>query len=180
VEVQIAEDGEILVRGPNVMTGYWRDAAGTGRAIRDGWLQTGDIGSLDAEGYLRITDRKRDFIKNSGGEMISPQRIEGLLTLQDGIAQAMVVGDRRPWLAALIVPDEAVAAGEVEGRIAAAIAAVNARLTPAERIRRHAVLTEPFTVANGQMTPTLKIRRHVIGQVYEEAIARLYEGGTLG
>ncbi|HEX3536900.1 MAG TPA: long-chain fatty acid--CoA ligase, partial [Stellaceae bacterium] len=103
VEVRIAEDGEILVRGDNVMKGYWNDPEATARALTDGWLHTGDIGRLDPDGYLRITDRKRDFIKNSGGDMISPARVEGELTLAPEIAQAMVVGDRRPFLAAIVV-----------------------------------------------------------------------------
>ena len=105
VEIRIAEDGEILVRGDNVMKGYWNDPEATARTLVEGWLHTGDIGALDADGYLRITDRKRDFIKNSGGDMISPARVEGALTLEPEIAQAMVSGDRRPYLVAVIVPD---------------------------------------------------------------------------
>ena len=105
VEIRIAEDGEILVRGDNVMKGYWNDPEATARTLAEGWLHTGDIGALDPDGYLRITDRKRDFIKNSGGDMISPARVEGALTLAPEIAQAMVIGDRRPYLVAVIVPD---------------------------------------------------------------------------
>ena len=105
VEIRIAEDREILIRGPNVMKGYWRDPETTAQTIRDGWLHTGDVGYLDEDNYLVITDRKRDFIKNSGGEMISPQRLESLLTVQPGIAQALVHGDGRPYLVALIVPE---------------------------------------------------------------------------
>ena len=98
VEVKIAEDGEILVRGETVMKGYWNDPEATARTIENGWLHTGDIGERDADGYLVITDRKRDFIKNSGGDMISPARVEGQLVLQPEIGQAMVFGDRRPYL----------------------------------------------------------------------------------
>jgi long-chain acyl-CoA synthetase len=100
VEIKIAEDGEILVAGDNVMKGYWNDPEATARTLADGWLKTGDIGHLDAQGYLRITDRKRDFIKNSGGDMIAPAKIEGALTLQSEIAQAVVFGDQRPHLVA--------------------------------------------------------------------------------
>jgi long-chain acyl-CoA synthetase len=193
VEIQIAADGEILVRGPNVMLGYWQDAESTGRAIRDGWLHTGDIGLIDEDGYLKITDRKRDFIKNTGGEMISPARIESFLTLQDGIGQAMVYGDRKPYVVALIVPSDELLAkfaavpGEdgqpippsrhpvVQRSVAAAIAAVNRELTPVERIRRHVLIDEAFTVANGQMTPTLKIKRHMIRQTYGALLESLYE-----
>jgi len=198
VEVQIAADGEILIRGPNVMLGYWHDPESTGRAIREGWLHTGDIGLIDEDGYLQITDRKRDFIKNTGGEMISPARIEGFLTLQEGVGQAMVYGDRKPYVVALIVPsDELVAkfpetrdgAGEkipasrhpaVQRSVAAAIAAVNRDLTPVERIRRYVLIDEPFTVANGQMTPTLKIKRHVIRQTYGTVLESLYETKMAG
>src|SRR5712692_6528223 len=111
VAVQIAEDGEILVSGDNVMKGYWNDPEASARTLVDGWLHTGDVGHLDPDGYLRITDRKRDFIKNSGGEMISPAHVEGHLTLMPEIAQAMVFGDRRPYLVAVIVPDPDFAAG---------------------------------------------------------------------
>jgi long-chain acyl-CoA synthetase len=184
VEVRIAEDGEVLVRGPNVMKGYWRDPETTARTIRDGWLHTGDVGMIDADGYLRITDRKRDFIKNSGGEMISPQRIEGFLTMQDGIAQAMAYGDRKPYVVALIVPDDstlarhggaASASAEVQQTLSRAVDTVNQGLAGVERIRRFVVLDEPFTVANGMMTPTLKIKRHMIRQRYGQMLDRLYE-----
>ena len=187
VEVRIAADGEILVKGPNVMKGYWRDPESTDRAIRDGWLYTGDVGEFDADGYLKITDRKRDFIKNSGGEMISPQRIEGYLALEEGIGQVMVYGDKRPYVVALIVPDEELLrqAGresdpvartvKLQHAIQARVAQVNKILTPPERIRRFAVVEEAFSVANGQMTPTLKIKRHVIRGVYGTVLEGLYE-----
>jgi len=187
VEVRIAPDGEILVKGANVMTGYWRDPEATERAIKDGWLHTGDIGEFDADGYLKITDRKRDFIKNSGGEMISPQRIEGYLTLEDGIGQVMVYGDKRPYLVALIVPDEELlrrARGEADDaarlarlqqEIQAGVAKVNKTLTAPERIRRFAIVEEAFSVANGQMTPTLKIKRHAIRGAHGALLESLYE-----
>ena len=108
----VADDGEILVAGDNVMKGYWNDPEATALALEDGWLHTGDVGSVDDDGYLRITDRKRDFIKNSGGEMISPARVEGYLTLEPEIAQAMVFGDRHPYLVAVIVPDSEFIAGQ--------------------------------------------------------------------
>jgi long-chain acyl-CoA synthetase len=191
VEVRIAGDGEILVRGPNVMKGYWRDPESTDRSIRDGWLYTGDVGELDEDGYLKITDRKRDFIKNSGGEMISPQRIEGFLTRHECIGQAMVYGDRKPNVVALLVPEESLLAKyrttdeagsvpasrhpELLGRIAGAVAEVNRQLASVERIRRYAVIEEPFTIANGQMTPTLKIKRHMIRQAHGELLESLYD-----
>ena len=187
VEVRIAADGEILVRGPNVMTGYWRDPEATDRAIKDGWLHTGDVGEFDADGYLKITDRKRDFIKNSGGEMISPQRVEGYLALEEGVGQVMVYGDKRPYVVALIVPDEELlrqARGETDttARIAklhqeiqTRVAKVNKILTVPERIRRFAIVEEAFSVANGQMTPTLKIKRHAIRGAHGALLESLYE-----
>ena len=187
VDVRIAADGEILVRGPNVMAGYWRDPEATDRAIRDGWLHTGDVGEFDADGYLRITDRKRDFIKNSGGEMISPQRVEGYLALEEGIGQVMVYGDKRPYVVALIVPDEELLRQvrsendpvartvKLQHEIQARVAKVNKILTAPERIRRFAVVEEAFSVANGQMTPTLKIKRHAIRGAYAALLESLYE-----
>jgi len=162
VEVRIAEDGEILVKGPNVMKGYWNDDAATGRVLPDGvWLHTGDIGEQDADGYIRITDRKRDIIVVSGGDTISPQRLEGLLTLEPEIAQAMVVGDGKAHLAALIVAE-----ANRESQVAEAIERVNKSLSSIEKIRKHAILSQPFTIDNGMLTPTMKIRRHAIKAAY--------------
>jgi long-chain acyl-CoA synthetase len=178
VEVRLAEDGELLVRGDNVMKGYWNDPDRTARVITDGWLHTGDVGHIDADGYIRITDRKRDFIKNSGGEMIAPARVEGYLTLEPEIAQAMVSGERRPYLVAVIVPDPELVKDGVDPQkaIGVAVARVNRVLSPAERVRRFIVAAEPFTIANGQLTPTLKIRRHAIRETYGAALDRLYDG----
>jgi long-chain acyl-CoA synthetase len=189
VRVRVADDGEILVAGDNVMKGYWNDPHATARALEDGWLHTGDVGTIDADGYLRITDRKRDFIKTSGGEMISPARVEGYLTLEPEIAQVMVFGDRHPYLVAVIVPDADFIAGYAPADLAtlaadaaftkaigAVVARVNQTLSSNERVRRFVIATEPFTIANGQMTPTLKIKRHVIREVYGAALDGLYQG----
>jgi long-chain acyl-CoA synthetase len=192
VRLRIADDGEILIAGDNVMKGYWNDPEATAQVLKDGWLHSGDVGLLDEDGYLRITDRKRDFIKNSGGEMISPARIEGYLTLEPGISQAMVFGDRRPYLVAVVVPDPEFVASYVPEdapadlatlaadpgftkAIGAVVARVNQRLSPGERVRRFVIAIEPFTIANGQMTPTLKIKRHVIREAYGAAIDGLYQ-----
>ena len=194
VRVKIAGDGEILVAGDNVMKGYWNDPEATARILEDGWLKTGDVGLVDDDGYIRITDRKRDFIKTSGGETISPARVEGYLTLEPEIAQAMVFGDRRPYLVAVVVPDADFAAAhsppdspaedfralagdpEFARAIGAVVARVNRGLSPIERVRRFVIASEPFTIANGQMTPTLKIKRHVIREVYGAALDALYDG----
>src|SRR5215467_3553888 len=184
VRVKIADDGEILVAGDNVMKGYWNDPEATAQVLADGWLKTGDVGLVDEDGYIRITDRKRDFIKNSGGETVSPARVEGYLTLEPQIAQAMVFGDRRPYLVAVLVPDADFVAtrGSREPvdpafakAVGAAVARVNLRLSPIERVRRFLVAAEPFTIANGQMTPTLKIKRHVIRDAYGTALDALYD-----
>jgi len=189
VTIKIAEDGEILVSGDNVMKGYWNDPEATARTLADGWLKTGDIGYLDAAGYLRITDRKRDFIKNSGGDMIAPAKVEGALTLQPEIAQAMVFGDQRPHLVAILVPDPEFAAQIAPGielsalvdhpglikALSDVVSRANAALPAIERVRRFIIAREPFTTANSQLTPTLKIRRHVVRGVYGAALEALYE-----
>ena len=176
VTVKIANDGEILVKGELVMQGYWDDPQATAETIRDGWLHTGDIGEKDEDGYIRITDRKKDIIVNSGGDNISPQRIEGFLTLKDEVAQAMVHGDRRPHLVALIVPEENLAASpEARMAVDAAVARVNAELSPVERVRHFILAEEPFTVENGLMTPTMKIRRHKIHEIYGAMLEGLYK-----
>ena len=192
VRVKIADDGEILVAGDNVMKGYWNDPEATAQVLEDGWLKTGDVGLVDEDGYIRITDRKRDFIKNSGGETISPARVEGYLTLEPEIAQAMVFGDRRPYLVAVVVPDPELAAAHARGgpggdsrglagdavfikAIGAAVERVNQRLSSVERVRHFAIAEEPFSIANGQMTPTLKIKRHVICEAYGAVLDALYE-----
>jgi long-chain acyl-CoA synthetase len=192
-EVRIADDGEILVSGELVMQGYWQNEDATRQAINDGWLHTGDIGEIDADGDLHITDRKKDLIVNSGGDNLSPARIEGLLTLRPEIAQAMIYGDRRPHLVALLVPDVEwmkswARAADKPAEVGAladdpeflktlggAVDEVNGSLSNIEKIRRFAVATEPFTIDNEQMTPTLKIRRHVITNAYSRMLDALYE-----
>jgi long-chain acyl-CoA synthetase len=192
-EFRIAEDGEILIRGELTMNGYWRDPEGTALALRDGWLHSGDIGRLDADGYLQITDRKKDIIVLSGGDNVAPARIEGFLLLEPEIAQAMVVGDKRPHLVALLVPDaefarhwarENMASGDLADwtaldsfhkAIAAAVERVNKSLSNLEKVRRFVLATEPFTIENEMLTPSLKIRRHKIRERHGAALDALYE-----
>ena len=191
-EVKIAEDGEILDKGDLLMTGYWRNEEATREALRDGWLHTGDVGHIDERGRILITDRKKDIIVNSGGDNVSPQRVEGFLTLEPEIAQAMVHGDKRPHLVGLLVPDADFAAdwaaanntdnnlaslienGDFIKTIDRAVDRVNANLGVIERVRRFALTANAFTVDNEQMTPTLKVRRHVITEVYRERLESLY------
>jgi long-chain acyl-CoA synthetase len=175
-EVRIAEDGEIMVRGENVMHGYWRNPEETARVLRDGWLATGDVGHFDDAGRIVITDRKKDLIVNDKGDNVSPQRIEGMLTLQPEIAQAMVYGDRRPHIVALLVPDPEIAGKpDVQQRLQRAVDRVNAEVSVTEKVRRFIVADEAFSIENEQMTPSLKIRRHVVKQVYGERLDALYK-----
>ena len=174
-EVRIAEDGEIMVRGENVMHGYWRNPEETARVLRDGWLATGDVGHFDDKGRIVITDRKKDLIVNDKGDNVSPQRIEGMLTLQPEIAQAMVYGDRRPHLVALLVPDPDIARSpDLQSRLQKAVDRVNAELSVIEKVRRFIVADDGFTIENEQLTPSMKIRRHVISKMYGERLDALY------
>ncbi|MFQ5984871.1 MAG: AMP-dependent synthetase/ligase [Alphaproteobacteria bacterium] len=191
-EVKIAEDGEILVRGELVMKGYWNDPEATAEVLRDGWLHTGDIGLIDEDGHIQVTDRKKEIIVNSGGDNIAPQRVEGILMLEPEIAQAMVFGEQRPHLVGLIVPDEgflesfAAESGRApelaslaedaafREAIGRAVARANEGLSVIEQVRRFAVAPEPFRVDNGLMTPTLKIRRHRILARYRSVLEALY------
>ncbi len=179
---RMAADGEILVRGELVMKGYWRGEAETARVLRDGWLHTGDIGHLDEAGRLVITDRKKDLIVNDKGDNVAPQRVEGMLTLRPEIFQAMVHGDRRPYLVGLIVPDPEwlAATGREAGdpaiaqALQAAVDGVNRQLAVTEKVRRIEIADGPFTIANAQLTPSLKIRRHVIREAYGARLDALY------
>jgi long-chain acyl-CoA synthetase len=191
-EVRIAGDGEILVRSEQVMHGYWRNPTATEHAIVDGWLHTGDVGHVDEGGRIVITDRKKDLIVLDKGDNVAPQRVEGMLTLQAEISQAMVVGDRRPYVVGLIVPDAewtgewCKANGKEEDAgalredtaylkaLSAAVDRVNADLSVIEKVRRFILADEPFSVDNQQMTPSIKIRRHVIKDIYGERLDALY------
>ncbi len=193
VEVRIAEDGEILARSEAVTHGYWANEAATARTIRDGWLYTGDIGHLDERGRIVITDRKKDMIVNDKGDNVSPQKVESMLTLQPEIAQAMVAGDRRPYVVGLIVPDEewarewACANGAprdvgalkendaFRAAVRAAVDRVNANLSVIEKVRQFTFADEPFTIENEEMTPSLKIRRHKLRERYGERLDALYK-----
>ena len=198
VAVRIAPDGEICIAGELVMKGYWRNAAETARVLRpdaDGtvWLYTGDIGHIDDKGRIVITDRKKDMIVNDKGENISPQKLEGMLTLQPEIAQAMVAGDKRPYVVGLIVPDcewaveWACAEGEkfdmralqalpaFRSAIRAAIDRVNEDLSVTEKIRQFTFADEAFGIENEELTPSMKIRRHKLKERYGERLDALYK-----
>ncbi len=168
VDLKLADDGEILVRGDLVMQGYWGLPDATANVIQDGWLHTGDVGELN-DGYLRITDRKKDMIVLSGGENVSPAKVEGMLMAEPEISQAVVAGDGRSSLTALVVPAD----GHDDISAALAVSRVNTRLSVTERIRKHAVVP-PFTLENGLLTPTQKIRRMLVIRANAEVLARLH------
>jgi long-chain acyl-CoA synthetase len=193
-EVRIAEDGEILVRGELVMHGYWRNDAETARVLKDGWLHTGDIGLIDKKGRIKITDRKKDIIVNDKGDNVAPQKIEGMLTLQPEIVQAMIYGDRKPYMVAVLVPDPEWTQewcakngdacdfsrleqnSEYRTALGAAVERVNKDLSVIERVRRFILADGGFTIENEQLTPSLKIRRHVLREVYGPRLDALYKG----
>ena len=196
VDVRIASDGEILIRGGTVMRGYWNKEADTREVIDvEGWFHSGDIGEVDADGSLRITDRKKDIIVTAGGKNVAPQNVESLLKQSGWISQAMVYGDKRPYLVALVTLNaEAVArfaqqAGHVGQPVDATqlaespelltqvqreIDSVNARLSSFERVKKFAILPGDFTVDSGELTPTLKVKRKVVIERHRAAIDDLY------
>jgi long-chain acyl-CoA synthetase len=177
-EIRLAEDGEILIRSDSVFAGYYKEPEATAAALtEDGWLRTGDVGEVDAEGFLRITDRKKDLIITAGGKNIAPQNLENALKASRFVSQALVVGDRRPYVAALVTLDEAELASS--GRDANALVQelvddVNRDRTRVEQIKRFAILPRDFSQEEGEVTPTLKLRRRVVHEHFADEIEKLY------
>ena len=192
VEIRIAADGEILARGPNVMQGYYNKPEATAEVMVDGWFHTGDIGRLDDDGYLTITDRKKEIIVTAGGKNVAPTPIEAELKRSPIVAEAVLIGNRRPCITALLIPDfdalahelstgagadsreEAVARPEVKERLEAVVAAVNADLPRHEQIKEFAALPAEFSIATGELTPTLKVKRRVVEERWGDTIEMLY------
>ena len=169
-KVKIAEDGEILIKGENVMIGYWNQKEETEKVIKDGWLHTGDIGELDSNNYLKITDRKKDIIVNLGGDNISPSKIENILCLNEIIKQSFVYGDKKNYLVALIVCEK-----EIKGdKIKLVIENLNKNLTLIEKIKKFILIYDEFTIDNGMLTPTLKLKRKEITKIYKQQLENLY------
>jgi long-chain acyl-CoA synthetase len=177
IEVKTVEDGEILIRGETVFAGYYNDEDAT-RAVLpgDGWLHTGDVGEIDADGFLTVTDRKKDIIVTAGGKNISPQNIENSLKNERWISQALVIGDRRPYLTALITLDDEEVAGrhDVETLVEEAVDRVNANLAHFEQVRRYAILPRDFSAEENEVTPTLKLKRRVVEDHFADEIEKLY------
>jgi len=171
--VKIADDGEILVKGENVMLEYWHNPKATAEVIQNGWLHTGDIGELDSEGYLKITDRKKDIIVTLGGDNISPSKIENLLCLHDEIEQAYVHGDNEKYLSCLLVLNKNIKLDNTQ--IQLLIDKTNKSLTAIEKIKKFKILDEEFTIENELLTPTMKIRRHKIKSKYKIELEKFYK-----
>ena len=191
-KVKIADDGEILVSGENVMNGYWNDPKATSSTLINGWVHTGDIGEMDEEGYLKITDRKKDIIVNAGGDNISPSRIEEKLNIEPEIAQSMMYGDFKNYLVAILVPDRDYAQEWAKDHhkefnlkilnqdpdfikmIKETTERVNKKLSQIEQVRKYLLIDEEFTVENDMMTPTLKVRRFKVKEKYQSQLEALY------
>ena len=177
-EVRLAEDGEILIRGDSVFAGYYKDPEATAAALtEDGWLRTGDVGELDDEGFLRITDRKKDLIITAGGKNIAPQNLENALKASRFVSQALVVGDRRPYVTALVTLDDAEVASsgrDPQELVQELVEDVNRDRTRVEQIKRFVILPRDFSQEEGEVTPTLKLRRRVIHEHFADEIEQLY------
>jgi len=189
--VKIAEDGEILIKGGGVMKEYYRRPEATAEVLKDGWLYTGDIGELDADGYLKITDRKKDLIKTSGGKYIAPQNLENELKMDPIISQAVVHGDQRKFVTALITlspetarkwaSEQGIAEDEplhthpkVKARVQQAIDALNAKQASYATIKKFAILETDFTQERGDLTPTLKVKRKVVTERHKKLLDSFY------
>ncbi|MBI3312102.1 MAG: long-chain fatty acid--CoA ligase [Candidatus Omnitrophica bacterium] len=197
VEVRMADDGEILTKGPHVMQGYYRKPHATQDVLIDGWFHTGDIGMIDEEGFLSITDRKKDLIKTAGGKFVAPQKLENLFITDPYIAQALVVGDRQPYCVALIVPhrqqiidyaqshglaascyEELVSSPSIHEFVWKRVQALQHDLASFEQVKAIALLDHEFTQGSGELTPTLKSKRAIIATHYQERLQRLYRSDT--
>jgi len=171
-EIKLAEDGEILIRGENVMLGYWNKKKETEEVIKNNWLYTGDIGEIDSDGFLKITDRKKDLIVNFGGDNISPTKIENFLCLNNNIKQSFVYGDKKNYLVALLVVEKNFTTQDL---IAEYIDNLNEKLSSIEKIKKYFIISNEFTIENKMLTPTLKLRRKEIVRMYFNQIENLYQ-----
>ena len=181
IDVKLSKENEILVKGDSLMKGYWKDKKNTNKTIIDGWLHTGDLGSLDEDGYLKISGRINEMIVNSGGENIAPVPIENLLISYDEIEQALVYGHNRPFLISILVPNESLlvanknSVNNLKTDFQNIINIVNKQLSQNKKIRKFILSDKFFSIENSQLTPTLKMKRHVISTFYKNEIESLYK-----
>jgi long-chain acyl-CoA synthetase len=195
-EVRIADDGEILIKGPNVFRGYWKNDTATAEAVTDGWFHTGDIGELDDAGFLTITGRKKELIVTAGGKNVAPAVLEDRLRAHPLVSQCIVVGDGKPFIAALVTVDTEALPGWLEragkdagtaladlvddpdlrNAIGEAVADANQAVSRAEQIREFRILPVDFSESGGEMTPTMKVKRAVVVDKYADDIAGIYAG----
>jgi long-chain acyl-CoA synthetase len=174
VELRLAEDGEIEMRGPHVFAGYWNNASATAETVVDGWIRTGDLGVIDEDGFVTITGRKKDIIVTSGGKNISPANLENDLRQSPLISHAVVYGDRRPYPVALVTLDPDTAAGATYEQIASVVEAVNQRYSHASQIKRFAILDGDLSVESGELTPSMKIKRRTVAENHADVLESLY------
>ncbi len=176
VELRLAEDGELLVKSPALFSGYYNDPAATEAVLRDGWLYTGDIAEIDAEGYVYITGRKKELIVSSNGKKIYPARIEMLFKTEPVINQVVLIGDRLPYVTALVTINAAEVATSAEAEVKKAVARVNRKLAPFEQIRKFRILERDFSIEAGELTPTMKVRRNRVLENHRDLVSELYVG----
>jgi long-chain acyl-CoA synthetase len=176
VELRLADDGELLVKSPCLFSGYYNDPEATQAVLRDGWLYTGDIAEFDADGYVYITGRKKDLIVSSNGKKIYPAQIELLFKAEPIINQVVLIGDRLPYVTALVTVNAAEVATSAEADVKKAVARVNRRLAPFEQIRKFRIIERDFSIETGEMTPTMKVRRNRVLENHRELVSQLYMG----
>lgn len=193
-EMKVADDGELLIKGPHVFLGYYKDEQATKEVLKGEWLYTGDIGEIDREGFVRVTDRKKDLLITAGGKNISPQNLEALLKALPYVQSAVVVGDSRKYLCALLSPNaheikkKAESIGKTSHKldalikdktfhqeIQAELEKINAKLAPVEQIKRFLLLPNEFSIESGEFTPTMKVKRKFVNQKYQTEIERMYQ-----
>jgi long-chain acyl-CoA synthetase len=175
VELRIADDGEVLIKTETIFAGYFKDEEATREVLPgDGWLRSGDLGRLDEDGFLTITDRKKDILVTAGGKNVAPQNLENALKTHPIVSQALVVGDRRPYVAALITLADGIAPDEGRAQVERVVEDVNRDLSRFEQIKRFAILPRDFSAEEGEVTPTLKLRRRVCQEHFAADIEALY------